>query len=133
MAFDTRKALALLAHLALVDRPRSRDALAELLWPEHDTEHARGALRRTLSTLRGAVGAEALEARRDRSASSRAPRWRSTSTASATLAAAGGFEDAVALFRGEFLEGFGAARRARPSTTGSAPRPTRSSASSARR
>ena len=33
VAFDTRKAVALLAHLALVDRPRSRDALAELLWP----------------------------------------------------------------------------------------------------
>ena len=33
VAFDTRKAMALLAHLALVDRPRSRDALAELLWP----------------------------------------------------------------------------------------------------
>ncbi|MBA3407193.1 MAG: SARP family transcriptional regulator, partial [Solirubrobacterales bacterium] len=48
VAFDTRKALALLAHLALVERPRPRDVLAELLWPEYDTEHARGALRRTL-------------------------------------------------------------------------------------
>ena len=52
VAFDTRKAVALLAVLALADRPRPRDVLAELLWPEHDAEHARGALRRTLSALR---------------------------------------------------------------------------------
>ena len=44
VAFDTRKAVALLAVLALADRPRPRDVLAELLWPEHDAEHARGAL-----------------------------------------------------------------------------------------
>ena len=56
MAFDTRKATALLAHLALADRPRSREALCELLWPDQDPEHARGALRRTLSTLRKSVG-----------------------------------------------------------------------------
>ena len=48
VAFDTRKALALLAHLALTDRARPRDVLAELLWPDHDADHARGALRRTL-------------------------------------------------------------------------------------
>ena len=36
VAFDTRKAMALLAHLALADRPRSRDALCALLWPAHD-------------------------------------------------------------------------------------------------
>ena len=65
-AFDTRKALALLAHLALVDRPRSRDALGELLWPGHDAEHARGALRRTLSTLRAAVGERARRCGRER-------------------------------------------------------------------
>src|SRR3954452_8819185 len=57
VAFDTRKAVALLAVLALADRPRPRDVLAELLWPGHDAEHARGALRRTLSALRSGVGA----------------------------------------------------------------------------
>src|SRR5215211_3931096 len=31
VGFDTRKAVALLAHLALADRPRPRDALADLL------------------------------------------------------------------------------------------------------
>src|SRR3954454_4153089 len=65
VAFDTRKAVAMLAVLALAQRRRPRDVLAELLWPEHDAEHARGALRRTLSALRSAVGGEALEATRD--------------------------------------------------------------------
>ena len=52
VAFDTRKAMALLADLALSERPRSREALCGLLWPAHDPDRARGALRRTLSTLR---------------------------------------------------------------------------------
>ena len=65
VAFDTRKAVALLAVLALADRPRPRDVLADLLWPEHDAEHARGALRRTLSALRSAVGADVVYATRD--------------------------------------------------------------------
>jgi len=68
-----RKAIALLAHLALSKGPRPRDVLAELLWPGHDTEHARGALRRTLSALRGAVGAGAVDATRDRVALVRGP------------------------------------------------------------
>jgi len=46
VTFETRKATALLAHLALADLPRSREALGELLYPGHDPERARGALRR---------------------------------------------------------------------------------------
>ena len=63
--FDTRKAMALLAHLALADRPRSRESLCELLWPGHDPEQRPGALRRTLSTLRKAVGEEWIDAAGD--------------------------------------------------------------------
>jgi DNA-binding SARP family transcriptional activator len=58
VSFDTRKATALLAHLALAERPRSREALCALLWPAQDLDHARGALRRTLSVLRKAFGEE---------------------------------------------------------------------------
>ena len=83
VAFDTRKAMALLAVLALVERPRPRDVLAELLWPEHDAEHARGALRRTLSTLRSAIGPEA-RGRDPRSRQPRARRRRSRSTSTAS-------------------------------------------------
>ncbi|MFL6294747.1 MAG: BTAD domain-containing putative transcriptional regulator [Actinomycetes bacterium] len=53
---DTRKAIALLAYLAIAPERHGRDAVAGLLWPDYDTEHARGALRRTLSTLNKAVG-----------------------------------------------------------------------------
>jgi DNA-binding SARP family transcriptional activator len=53
---DTRKATALLAFLAVTGRSHTRETLAALLWPEYDDEHARAALRRTLSTLRAALG-----------------------------------------------------------------------------
>ncbi len=48
---DTRKAIALMAYLAMADRSVGRDTLAALLWPDYDQSHARGALRRTLSVL----------------------------------------------------------------------------------
>ncbi len=54
--FDTRKALALLAYLALTAQAHSRDSLAVLFWPEFDQTHARATLRRTLSSLSAAVG-----------------------------------------------------------------------------
>ena len=55
VAIDTRKALALLAYLLIEGKPQSRDTLAALLWPESNQTSARGALRRTLSTLRSAL------------------------------------------------------------------------------
>lgn len=51
ISVDTRKALALMAYLAMTRQPQSRDSLAALLWPENDQPHARAALRRTLSAL----------------------------------------------------------------------------------
>ena len=36
LAFDRRKAVALLIYLALSDGVRGRDALATLLWPDYD-------------------------------------------------------------------------------------------------
>ena len=106
VAFDTRKALALLAHLALTDRPRPRDALAELLWPGTDPEHARGALRRTLSTLRSAVGAELVEATRDHVRLVKGPSIAVDVDRFRHRRATGDLEGAVAVYRGDFLEGF---------------------------
>jgi DNA-binding SARP family transcriptional activator len=57
---DTRKALAILLLLATERRAYARAELAALLWPDADDMSARGALRRTLSTLRSAVGSEVL-------------------------------------------------------------------------
>lgn len=48
---DTRKAVALMAYLAVTRQPHSRDAMAALLWPDYDQQHARATLRRTLSDL----------------------------------------------------------------------------------
>ncbi len=62
--FDTRKALALLTYLAVTGKGHTRDSLAALLWPEGDAEHARSALRRTLSALTTAIGAHQIEAGR---------------------------------------------------------------------
>jgi hypothetical protein len=85
VTFDTRKAIALLAVLALADRLRPRDVLAELLWPEHDAEHARGALRG-----RCRHSAPRSAATRTASASCAARGCRSTSTSSRADPAAAG-------------------------------------------
>jgi DNA-binding SARP family transcriptional activator len=110
VAFETRKATALLAHLALAERPRSRESLCALLWPSQDPEHARGALRRTLSALRKSVGEEWIEAAGDSVALRSGEgldldvqRFRALAGEEASL------EDlaaAVELSRGELLEGF---------------------------
>lgn len=48
---DRRKALALLAYLALAEGRQSRDLLAALLWPDLDQQRARAALRSTIYAL----------------------------------------------------------------------------------
>src|SRR5215212_7688325 len=110
VTFDTRKAMALLAHLALADRPRSREALCGLLWPAHDSEHARGALRRTLSALRKSVGEEWIDTagdsvalRRGESLELDVERFRELTADGAPLDR---LREAVERFSGDFLEGF---------------------------
>ena len=56
ITFDTRKATALLALLAVTGREYSRDQLADLLWPEADSVKGRASLRRTLSVTAAAMG-----------------------------------------------------------------------------
>jgi predicted ATPase/DNA-binding SARP family transcriptional activator len=51
-----KKAVALLAYLAVTGRPHRRDTLATLLWPEFDHSGARAELRRVLSALKRALG-----------------------------------------------------------------------------
>jgi DNA-binding SARP family transcriptional activator len=57
-----RKALALLAYLALSPTPQSREHLAELLWPERDRASARADLRSSLFILTRAIGPGWLDA-----------------------------------------------------------------------
>ena len=101
---DTRKAIALLAVLIVEGRPVRRDSLAAMLWPEATQERARGSLRRTLSALRGAVGADVVSADREVIGLDLAPeivdvlRFEALSATSPA--------EALALYRGSFLEGF---------------------------
>jgi DNA-binding SARP family transcriptional activator len=55
LRFDTRKAVALIALLAVNGREQSREFLAAMLWPELNRERSRAALRRTLSVAAAAV------------------------------------------------------------------------------
>ncbi len=106
VAFDTRKAMALLAYLALSDRPRSRDGLADLLWADLDVGHARGAFRRTLSTLRATVGRTCVEATRDHVRLLVEPGMTVDVNRFRALVAAGDLEGAATVCRGDLLDGF---------------------------
>lgn len=59
-----RKAVALLAYLAVTGQPQSRDALAALFWPDHDQTRARANLRRDLSQLKSRLDDEVLDVER---------------------------------------------------------------------
>ena len=56
VTFDTRKATALLALLAVTGREHTREQLADLLWPEADSAKGRASLRRTLSVTAAVMG-----------------------------------------------------------------------------
>jgi predicted ATPase/DNA-binding SARP family transcriptional activator len=119
---DTRKATALLAYLAVSGRGHARETLAALLWPEYDDTHARAALRRTLSTLRAALGEAHLAVDRDTvSLISSADLWVDVTEFRSRLAACRmhghppadvcpacllSLAEAAALYRADFLAGF---------------------------
>jgi DNA-binding SARP family transcriptional activator len=122
MAVDTRKATALLAFVALAAGPVRRDTLAGLLWPETDPDRARSTLRRTLSTLRGALGNRWLETERDLVALDGEGVTLDVATLRSLVADCSShghngaepcdrcvetLQRAVALYRGPFLAGFG--------------------------
>ncbi|MFL5626069.1 MAG: AAA family ATPase [Ktedonobacteraceae bacterium] len=84
---DTRKAIALITYLAITRQRHSRDALAALLWPEYEQTNARGALRRTLSTLNKALAGDWLEIDRETiSISSQSDLWLDVDQFSSLLA-----------------------------------------------
>lgn len=108
LVVDTRKALAILALLAVEGRPFARDELAAMLWPESDDEAARGALRRTLSVLRTALDGRWL--RVDRAKVDLPAAARRLDLDDVEQAAATGdlvrLRTAASLARGPFLAGF---------------------------
>src|SRR5260370_23803826 len=56
IVFRTKKALALLAYLAVDSGPHSRERLADLLWPQSDVAEARASLRTALNYVRQGLG-----------------------------------------------------------------------------
>ena len=58
---DRRKAIALLAYLAVTGESQWRDSPVNLLWPEYDGARGRAALRRTLFALQKALGDDRLK------------------------------------------------------------------------
>ncbi len=62
---DTRKAIALLAYLAVTGESHRRDSLVNLLWPEYDHTRGRAALRRTLYALKKALAGDWLDVDRE--------------------------------------------------------------------
>jgi DNA-binding SARP family transcriptional activator len=107
VGFDTKKAVALLAMLAVAGREQSRERLAAQLWPDSDPTHARGSLRRTLSVTAAAVGEGLLISRT--SVGLQPGRMRVDVADFAALIAlpdAGSLERGVRLYRDDFLAGF---------------------------
>lgn len=57
---DRRKAVALLAYLAITQRPQSRETLATLFWPDYAQSQANAYLRHSLWTLNHTLGKQLL-------------------------------------------------------------------------
>jgi WD40 repeat protein/DNA-binding SARP family transcriptional activator len=118
--FISDKVRGLLAYLvAEADQPHRREALAGLLWPEWPERTARTNLRRALANLRQVIGDyEAtppflLTTRQTIQFNSGSAAWIDVTAFTALLEGPGAairqLEEAVGLYRGDFLEGFSVA------------------------
>ena len=105
VAMDTRKAVAMLAYLALSGDRQTRDSLAALLWSEFDDVRAKAALRRTLSTLKTTVGADCLFISREALGLETDSVWCDVAQFQGAVQQ-GDWETAVSLYRDDFLTGF---------------------------
>lgn len=117
-----RKALALLAYLAVTGQPHTRDALTTLFWPGLDQQRGRAYLRRDLATLKTSLpGAWLIADRETVELNREAEIWLDTEQFQSLLAACRKhghapelvctecvplLTEAVALYTGDFLAGF---------------------------
>ena len=119
--FIYNKALALLAYLAVTGRPHARESLAGLLWGEMPDAAAKANLRKILSALREVAGRELIIDRQSVATDAESQYWLDTevfesklqSLTATSLAPASLTErdtklldEAVQLYKGDFLEGF---------------------------
>lgn len=100
------KRAALLVYLVLEGRGdfMSRDAVMALFWPEADQARARSALRQSLAFIRAHAGADAVE-NRGRHAVRASPRMGCDVLSFSALLETGRHEEALACYRGAFLDG----------------------------
>src|SRR5215216_4680776 len=107
---DRRKAVALLAYLAVTGQAHTRDQLAALLWPDYDHAAAFAYLRRTLWELNNFLGDEWMEANRETIAfKPDSAVWLDTDVFQKNLMESkdeSSLEEAITLYRGDFLSGF---------------------------
>jgi DNA-binding SARP family transcriptional activator len=109
VALKERKALALLAYLAVTAEPHQRETLATLLWPEQNASRSRTYLRRVLWGLRQTLDDGWLDTDGDDIQVSQTANIWIDVTAFEALIAQSGFEQleqAATLYRGDFLAGF---------------------------
>lgn len=111
---DRRKAIALLAYLACTGRSHTREHLAALFWPDYARESAYAYLRRTLWEVNQMLGKGWLDTDRERAAlDSAAEIWLDTAHFQNLLLVSRSqidlLTEVVALYRGDFLEGFNVA------------------------
>lgn len=117
----SRKAEALLIYLACNRRAHARDVLADLLWDDMPPDRARGNLSVLLTSLRQQLGLYIRITRQSVAFDTSAPYWLDVAELEARIGAArarqqlGGslpagaaaaLEQALALYRGDFLHGF---------------------------
>ncbi len=113
---DRRKAVALLAYLAVTGQPAGRDHLAALFWPDFDSGRAYAYLRRTLWELGQALGEGCVQAGREQVAlDPRLELWLDVArfqsltapgAENAPAERAARLSEAAALYRGDFMAGF---------------------------
>jgi DNA-binding SARP family transcriptional activator len=117
LAIKERKALALLVYLAVCGAAQQRETLVTLLWPEHEPKRGRSNLRHVLWVLKQAIGEGWLETEGEHIALRQsADVWTDVASFKTLLADKGAssssspsleqLEQAVALYRGDFLAGF---------------------------
>ncbi|HSR32978.1 MAG TPA: AAA family ATPase [Anaerolineae bacterium] len=120
---DTRRAVALLSYLAVTGERHRRASLINLLWPEYDRSRGRAALRRTLYALRKALAGNWLDVDREEvGLDPGSDVWVDVNQFRQHLAGcethghpasqecpacAASLAEAVALYGGDFLAGFG--------------------------
>ncbi|MGQ0601103.1 MAG: tetratricopeptide repeat protein [Anaerolineales bacterium] len=104
---DTRKAIALLAYLALTKGPHTREKVASLFWPETHNDKALGALRRTLSVLNKALAGVGLVIEREAVGFESGPEtWVDVAEFGRLARGNDGLTPAAALYRDDFMAGF---------------------------